>query len=477
MGHAHHFLSRLDRVNLRQTELALSFYRDPELLRGVMDAAGVPKTAERVAVALDLGLLPPYMVVTREAFFITCLGAGMVPWGLHVVRYDDLTALSKRLAHKRHRERLCAALSRDRRAVDRLLHRVTHAGSALCREDIAPALDLQPRLWLAFAGSFADHALTFAHACRPVSRLTYAPNGPERDLLRSLWESAWTQAHLAVLMSCEELDEDLSRHAAPAELIADLPVTFTAYDSVPLLCRALWAVARLGAPALPHLRGWCAFPAHQPTAFSAQLAAAAVALRHPRLADEALSLLDRPGDGFGAFIASHTRRALGQAASAPPLALVPRRALERLARRRLIDAPRPEAVPDAARLALAASTEGAFSQRSIGWWMSVLPALARADAPSLYLPRAWSEAVTERYAVDRGLSLARSFAASLPKRVPHRGEARPGRNAPCPCDAGSKYKSCCGRARREVQPAASPGHHHERVDELHHPRGAQEAHR
>ncbi|MEZ4407562.1 MAG: SEC-C metal-binding domain-containing protein [Polyangiales bacterium] len=453
MGHAHHFLSRLDRVNLRQTELALSFYRDPELLRGVIDAAGVPPHAERVAVALADGKKPPHMVVTRDAFFITCLGAGMFPRGLYRVSYAQLIALSTRLAHKRHRARLCAALYRDRRAVDALLHRVTHAGNTLCREDIAPALDLQPRLWLAFAGSFADHVLTFAHACRPVARLTYAPNGPERDLLRSLWESAWTQAHFSVLMSCEELDEDLSRHAAPAQLIADLPVTFTCYDSAPLLARGLWAVARLGAPALPHLAHWLDYPVSA-TRVAAQLAAAVVALRHPHLATEALALIDRPDDRYGACIAAEVREELRRAPRLAPLTEVPQRALDRLARRGLIAAPRAEAVPDPMRLALAVSTERAFCRRAFGWWLDLLPALARADAPSLYLPRAWSEAVTERYAVDRGLSLARSFAASLPKRVPHRREARPGRNAPCPCGAGAKYKSCCGRARREVQPAA-----------------------
>lgn len=34
--HAEHFLSRLDRLNTREVDLALSLYRDPDLLRAVL---------------------------------------------------------------------------------------------------------------------------------------------------------------------------------------------------------------------------------------------------------------------------------------------------------------------------------------------------------------------------------------------------------------------------------------------------------
>ncbi len=32
-----------------------------------------------------------------------------------------------------------------------------------------------------------------------------------------------------------------------------------------------------------------------------------------------------------------------------------------------------------------------------------------------------------------------------PKRQPVRKEKKPGRNDPCPCGSGKKYKKCCGR--------------------------------
>lgn len=40
--------------------------------------------------------------------------------------------------------------------------------------------------------------------------------------------------------------------------------------------------------------------------------------------------------------------------------------------------------------------------------------------------------------------LSRTQAANLPGR-PHQSAPRPGRNDPCPCGSGRKYKQCCGK--------------------------------
>jgi preprotein translocase subunit SecA len=32
------------------------------------------------------------------------------------------------------------------------------------------------------------------------------------------------------------------------------------------------------------------------------------------------------------------------------------------------------------------------------------------------------------------------------KPAPVRAEAKPGRNEPCPCGSGKKYKKCCGKS-------------------------------
>src|SRR5688500_8891497 len=74
--HAEHFLSRLDRLNTREVDLALGLYRDPDLLRGA-SAGVVAGAAERVAVSLGDSRRGPFIVVTRAGHFVTCLAEGM----------------------------------------------------------------------------------------------------------------------------------------------------------------------------------------------------------------------------------------------------------------------------------------------------------------------------------------------------------------------------------------------------------------
>jgi hypothetical protein len=79
VGHAEHFLSRLDRLASAEVELALELYRDPGLLRAVLQVVKLPDAAERVAISLDDSAAGPYLVVTRDGHFVTCLARGMRP--------------------------------------------------------------------------------------------------------------------------------------------------------------------------------------------------------------------------------------------------------------------------------------------------------------------------------------------------------------------------------------------------------------
>jgi hypothetical protein len=77
MFRAEHFLSRLDRLPRGEVDLALELYRDPELLRAVLHTASIPDGAERAAISLGDPVLGPFLIVTRDGHFVTCLGRGM----------------------------------------------------------------------------------------------------------------------------------------------------------------------------------------------------------------------------------------------------------------------------------------------------------------------------------------------------------------------------------------------------------------
>ena len=85
MAHDHHFLSRLDRVSAEHVDLALSLYRDHALLRFVLQEVGLPEGAERAAISMDDPREGPFIVVTREGRFVTCLAKGMLVDDLPII--------------------------------------------------------------------------------------------------------------------------------------------------------------------------------------------------------------------------------------------------------------------------------------------------------------------------------------------------------------------------------------------------------
>ena len=95
MGHAIHFLERLERLSMPQADIALALYRDPDLVRFMLSCIKLPDGVERVALALEHGPDTPHIIVARDGGFVTCLGKGMSV-GDHVVvtreRMDRLSA-------------------------------------------------------------------------------------------------------------------------------------------------------------------------------------------------------------------------------------------------------------------------------------------------------------------------------------------------------------------------------------------------
>ena len=121
--HAEHFLSRLDRLPRSYVDLSLELYRDPDLLRAVLDAAKLPDRAERVAISIDDPAQGPSLIVTRSGHFVTCLGRGMRPGDLPVVARAELDAISRKVIRLREAMAVANELGRER-AHARLLRRL-----------------------------------------------------------------------------------------------------------------------------------------------------------------------------------------------------------------------------------------------------------------------------------------------------------------------------------------------------------------
>ncbi|MDC3962007.1 YecA family protein [Polyangium jinanense] len=477
MGHAHHFLSRLDRVSLPHVELALSLYRDESLLRYIVDRARVPESVERVALSLDHPEEGPFLIVTRGGRFVTCLGAGMKVSNLPVVTRGQIDAISAKAEELRERLESAKALAGGK-GVNALLRRIYDAADELSREEFLAISALQPLYALEFFKLYFSAATDLNEARKillPTLRKTDKLRSPYEDALRAYWQTFWALGHLIVLAT---LDGQETLPPGLLDLLGDrttLSWPATRQGFVALALRGAWATARIGKPLLG---------------------------RYKRHYQEALSLLQNVDSGVGLFALGmrHTRlraeveKTLG--ADIPALlkgtvdgdiALGVRGMVRRVAQ---IDRESPEAVdamhrdlgaqlwlraaahmppgpyrferaedvPADLAYALPANTQFSYlygtktTSDALLWLFTMVPWAARAAPEELYLPRAVLRAFHVPWRPQLALDVlcAMRDHKDARKRPVARPEG-PARKGPCPCGSGKKYKRCCEEKEEEAE--------------------------
>jgi hypothetical protein len=76
--------------------------------------------------------------------------------------------------------------------------------------------------------------------------------------------------------------------------------------------------------------------------------------------------------------------------------------------------------------------------------LHALPIAARAAAEDFYFPREVLRGWFGEWTPEETLARIKRMAEFNPKREPVRVEKTPGRNDPCPCGSGKKWKKCHG---------------------------------
>jgi hypothetical protein len=239
--------------------------------------------------------------------------------------------------------------------------------------------------------------------------------------------------------------------AWPLPVGPTFPATAERIHSVAI--RGAWAAARMGRPFVPLYKRILSTPERPMARYDAAIAMTAIGLRHARYRDDARRFVaamgETPGAPEGEFVhtivaASHrvlddpegaTRdaQAFGAALLVAQMDSLPDGSPYKYSR--LEDVPR-----DVALLVAANGLQDCLNPVTF----DSLPWVAQLASPEeLYYPREMARALTfewkpelieQVYVRQHGV-----------RREPVRQAARVGRNDPCTCGSGKKFKKCCGK--------------------------------
>lgn len=449
----HHFLERLERLGWRETELALGLYREPELVRLVLDSADAPEAA-RLAIALSDSPDPSYLVVARDGAFVTCLAPGMSPDETPVVAFEDLGVASERHAALRRLTAVYERTAGDAGRVEQLWRQLYEDAERLPRTALA---ELAP-LTALFAGDLPEawtregtHVRTLVYEdgprlLRDRDRLTDA----DVERLREIWRSHWATGHLVGLFGLQDkatLDR-LDGELATIDGATVIGVEALELGFWPVALRGAWTGARFGAGALTRVEAALTErDAPEPFAFSAALQIAFIGAARGALRQDVRETL-RPSRDLGdeSTPTEVLRWALARALG-PDLLTDLAGGREQLRKIGVEQAP-PDAgpiPPDIVGFGIANHRGNVFADGyTMGLALSHLGWLARTDLLDFY-PDDHVLAELPAWTPEDSLALLEGAVAPAPgTSAPVRRAPKVGRNAPCPCGSGKKFKRCCG---------------------------------
>lgn len=475
MGHDVHFLERLDRVADAHVERALTLYRDEALLKEVLNRAGLAEGVERLAISLDDPVEGPFIIVTRQGRFVTCLGKGMRVTkepGIVVLSRERLDAAAAKVERMRAKlaelERLTASDAEGRGA--RVIRRIAEDGLRFCREDAETLLVALPLLADVVAASITRGAQWLREHREPVAYLRFDKLRPaEEALALAFGRASWAMAHLLAFADDDDVQRFFAEIRASTGVRNDITALMASivFDLGTLThaTRALWLLGRRPRLVLHDVKHLDTDPRAQMRVMR-EFALGTIALASTKHRGEAMKALwlapkapSSPPDPFDALdryseiLGPMVHHYVTQPAKAEAEALACGRALAAQLfhpGRELSDA-KHEAIPEPIARALLASVglswlakEGG-SQRTVDL-AATLPWIARAKPAELFLPREYAQALPVDPLGDVAAMVGPYAEMSRLKRPKPatRGAEKVGRNDPCRCGSGKKRKRCCG---------------------------------
>lgn len=465
MGHNLHFLERsadVSRLSLPAMERAMLLYQDAELLRFFFAQARLPEQPQDVALALTDDARPSHLVIHRSGNFKTVLGPGMAVTDALIISRRQFDGVIERMAELRERLRAAEQLSGEHGGAGKLVLRLSKAGSYLSREEFVAISHWQPLLRDFLVSLFLKTANYLE-----VQRLYLRRFAPARLLqkaepaLKSYWEGYYLLWHAALLIAM-----DRHRHAHPLPLAGEnlfslIPARLFRLSVVGAAVRSGWVAGEFGKDVLGTVKRLYAAGDGGWDIMEGATALLGIAARRPKTYSEIIKLLDTPWRAVSANQRSNADNLLAYlrqsfATIKEPVAEETQafyaiageiferwqdqsHQADRAARGRLRELP--------AELCVAVAAHSADTLREGANIVFLLSSVARAatlEPKDLYFPEEILAYIRRNWHPKEALALLAAQESLIEKPQPVRAAAQPGRNDPCPCQSGKKYKRCCG---------------------------------
>lgn len=467
MSHDNHFLSRLKRLPRPHVDTAMALYRDAELLRAVLAQSPLPDAAERIAISLADPVFGPFILVERNGHFVTCLAEGMRAVDLPVITRERFDHILEKVGVLRERFEAARKLVGGDNVAGRLLERLATAGLFLSREEFLAVSAVQPLMHqdmhetLSWALGTLDSYLELARGRRQAMRL-------DPKTLQTHWAIHGLVGHLAVLFAMDGRAFVKAKGLDAKELVTRFVVGPMLQGCLGMSMRGAWVAGKFGKIIFPLLKQSyieARFPGRTKTdgatVLFAGMALLAIASRSDHYRAEIGKLLERIHPHASEsqkrqleFLRAYHRQVFSDVIIDDDA----RRRFQDFMGQSYLDAaaglamdslwhfPSPGDVPrDLGFAALASSRRSTTTADAMLYLPVAAAGVARAEPQDLYFPNAVLAQITRPWRPEDSREVLAAQAAGLPPRVPIRVTAPPGRNEPCPCGSGQKYKRCCGR--------------------------------
>ena len=457
MGHDSHFLSRLDRVTSEECELALGLYRDHEVVKKLLDHSRLPERAERVAISMDHPREGPFIIVARNGHFVTCLGKGMHVHNHPVITRGELDAVAAKVQTLREQLRRAREVAPTDSELSKLMKRVGKAGHVMPAEDFEALALWAPMMWGKYLLGFFE-AFKSVEGQRVDLVLGDASREPD-DVLEGFWKSVFGMGHLALLSTLGDPEpwKEMGKFFTSAKTTLTQPLVDQRLAVFAM--KAMWMAGRIGEPLIDSYELALLDGEGRVQGYDAILGLAGIAAMNPDLRPRVAAIFGEGKERWAEVANPELRRRSELIVIAEQTTEMTDFTLETLkfGAQRIVDAgPELAARSEYVYASLEAVPErfavGAVATVTLDWWEGVapllpftlLPLMSRIEAPHFYLPRGLASRVAFPWSRDQTIDLLVRPGKGVSRRQPIVAPEKPGRNEPCVCGSGKKYKRCHG---------------------------------